>query len=492
MNNRTSGILTHITSLPGSEGIGTLGNNAFLFVDFLANTNQKVWQILPLGPVGYGDSPYQCYSAFAGNEMLIDLYKLQKYGFISSEELSSPPRFKKDEVLFDLIKTWKLPILKQAFFTFKKNGLLLNEYEAFLENNSWWLHDYALFMACKQQFNDLIWNEWEHGLKFRDKKNLAKYAKELKEEINFQKFIQFLFFKQWTELKGYANSKGIKIIGDVPLYVSTDSADVWANPSLFHLDEELKPTQVGGVPPDYFSDDGQLWGNPVFNWEEMKKQNYSWWLARLHFNLNLFDLVRIDHFRGLSSYWSIDANEETAKNGRWVEAYGYGLLQKLQEQIGYLPLIAEDLGEIDDHVKNLRDDFDLPGMKVLQFGFASDETNEHLPHNYSHAFIAYTGTHDNNTTKGWYSSLTPNEKSIVKKYYQIGSRKIVQALIRSVWASTAQMAIIPMQDLLELSEEARMNIPGTASGNWAWRFQWKQLKQKHALFLKNITKIYNR
>ena len=224
---------------------------------------------------------------------------MQAYGFISTEELIKPPKCKKDKVLFELIKDWKLPILKQAFITFKESGVLLYEYEVFLDNNSWWLHDYALFMACKQQFNDLIWNEWEHGLKFRDKKTLTKYTKELKEEIDFQKFVQFLFFKQWTELKEYANSKNIKIIGDVPLYVSADSADVWANPSLFHLDEELKPTQVGGVPPDYFSDDGQLWGNPVFNWEEMKKQNYSWWLARLHFNLNLFDLVRIDHFRGI-------------------------------------------------------------------------------------------------------------------------------------------------------------------------------------------------
>ncbi len=494
MKERKSGILLHITSLPGHEGIGTLGHDAFRFVDFLAGCNQKTWQILPLGPTGYGDSPYQSYSAFAGNILMIDLHLLAKDGLVSSTRLKHNLGFKKKKALFQETQEWKIPILGEAFQSFKqdKQVSLQKEYNGFIEENSWWLNDYALFISCKKHFNGKAWNEWEDGLKYRGSDTLKLYAAKLHEEIEFRKFLQFLFFRQWYALKKYANFKGISIFGDVPLYVSTDSADVWANPTLFKLDEDLKPTHVGGVPPDYFSEDGQLWGNPVYDWDEIKKQDFGWWLARLHFNLRMFDLARIDHFRGLSAYWSVEAGKQNAIDGEWLPAYGHELLSKFKGQIGHLPLVAEDLGEIDEHVEKLRDDFNLPGMKVLQFGFSSDPTSGHLPHNYPPNFIAYTGTHDNNTSSGWFLSSGKNEKKLVKKYFKASRRKIARQMINAVWASGAQMAITPLQDLLGLGAQTRMNVPGIPDGNWAWRFQWKQIKRKQIRFLKEITEKYNR
>lgn len=492
MDKRASGILLHITSLPGAQGIGTMGEEAFKFVDYLAEARQKIWQILPLGSTGFGDSPYQCFSAFAGNELLIDIGKLQEDGLIEQSELKKIPKFDKKKVQFQEVRSWKLPLLRKAFLKFAEGNSLTNGYSGFIKEHNWWLHDYALFIASKQLFRGEVWNEWEDALKYREQKALKKYSLELKDEIVFQKFLQFLFFRQWFALKNYANSKGIKIFGDIPLYVSSDSADVWANPNLFLLDEKLKPTHVGGVPPDYFSEDGQLWGNPVFNWDEMRKTGYNWWIARLHFNLKMFDFARIDHFRGLSSFWLVEATQETAINGRWIPAYGTEMLGKLKEQWGNLPLVAEDLGEIDQDVEKLRDDFQLPGMKVLQFAFSSDQTNAHLPHNYTANFIAYTGTHDNNTTKGWYKSRGKVEKEGIAKYFSGKRRKIVIEMIESIWSSVAVIAIIPFQDLLQLGAGSRMNIPGTASGNWRWRFTWKQLGKKHSGFLKQLTQKYNR
>ncbi len=494
MTERSSGILLHISSLPGNEGIGTLGENAFRFVDFLAETKQKIWQILPLGPIGYGNSPYQCYSAFAGNPLFIDLELLQKESLLHENELLNIPRFLKRKVEFQKVEEWKYKLLHNAFKVFKTldSKELEVEFSVFRNENSWWLDDYSIFMALKQHFGNVIWMDWEDGAKFREKKALNNYRNLLADEINFRKFMQFFFFRQWAQVKTYAHSKGIKIMGDLPLYVSTDSVDVWANTDIFELDKNLRPTKVGGVPPDYFSETGQLWGNPVFNWRKMHNRGYDWWMARLHFELKKFDLVRIDHFRGLEAFWSVPAGEKTAINGEWIAAQGFEMLKKFRDQIHHLPLIAEDLGVITPEVEKLRDDFHLPGMKVLQFAFGSDATNKNLPHNYSENFMVYTGTHDNNTTLGWLKSLKRKEKKQVRKYLGRNRKKALHKLITMAWASTAKMAVIPLQDLLEMDEKARMNTPGTASGNWEWRFRWTQLKRKHKARLRELTEKYNR
>jgi 4-alpha-glucanotransferase len=494
MSKRESGILLHITSLPGDEGSGTLGKNAHQFVDFLADSGQKIWQILPLGQVGFGNSPYQCYSAFAGNKLLIDLELLAEDGFLDSKPIEKIPSFSKKIVEFEKITNWKNQVLRTAFNTFqnklKKKKLV--EYQIFLDEHSWWLNDYAFFMAAKKRFGEVVWNEWEDDLKFRKNTALKKWGVKLAAEIDYHKFLQFTFFSQWFRLKEYANSKGVKIIGDVPLYVSTDSTDVWANPDIFLLNEKLVPTEVGGVPPDYFSETGQLWGNPVFNWQRLKERNYDWWTARLHFNLNMFDCVRIDHFRGLESFWSVSADEKTATNGKWVPALGYEMLTKIKEQRGDIAFIAEDLGVITKEVEKLRDDFNLPGMKVLQFAFASNTSNNDLPHNYAANFVVYTGTHDNDTTLGWLKKAKGEERRMVKKYLGRTNKKALKNAIELAFSSVAKIAIVPMQDILELDSKSRMNTPGTASGNWGWRFCWKQLKLRHQQFLSNLTVKYNR
>ena len=484
----------HITSLPGNEGTGTIGKNAFQFVDFLVETGQKLWQILPLGPVGFGNSPYQCYSAFAGNPILIDLNLLVEDGLLDKKELRKIPHFSKINIEFDKVDNWKYPLLRKAFDNFKNSVFekLQDEYLHFTNEQSWWLNDYAFFMAAKKHFGEIVWNEWNDEIKFRDDSALQKLGEELADEIDFRKFLQFTFFRQWFALKDYANKKGVEIIGDVPLYVSTDSADIWTNTDIFLLDENLKPTEVGGVPPDYFSETGQLWGNPVFNWQRLKERNYDWWLARLHFNLKMFDQVRIDHFRGLESFWSIPANEKTAINGKWVPAFGYEMLAEMKEQTGDLSFIAEDLGLITPEVDKLRDDFNLPGMKVLQFAFSTDSTHKDLPHNYTENFAVYTGTHDNDTTLGWLKSINGNERKLVVKHLGGRNKSGLRKAIELALSSVADTAIIPMQDILELGSEARMNIPGTASGNWGWRFQWKQLKRNRKRFLGELTEKYNR
>lgn len=495
MSNRKSGILLHITSLPGAEGIGTLGKEAYLFVDFLQETGQKLWQILPLGPVGAGNSPYQCYSAFAGNPMLIDLELLIEQNLLSKEILAGIPKFIKKRVDFDKVKEWKYPILKQAFSNFSGEVFekLQHDYSHFLNEHGWWLNDYALFMSAKQHFgDDIIWSDWDDELKFRNESALHKLGEELENEVNYQKFLQFLFFTQWHSLKRYANEHNVEIVGDVPLYVSGDSSDVWTNTDVFLLDEKLKPTKVGGVPPDYFSETGQLWGNPVFDWNRLKEREYDWWMARLHFNLNMFNQVRIDHFRGLESYWSIPADEETAINGKWIPANGHEMLSLIKSQIGELPFIAEDLGIITPEVDRLREDFDLPGMKVLQFAFTTDATNRDLPHNYSDKFVVYTGTHDNDTTLGWLQAVNGDEKKFVEQYISGHDKKALNQVVEMAISSVAKIAIIPIQDILELDTKSRMNTPGTATGNWDWRFQWKQLKVGQKKILKELTQKYNR
>jgi 4-alpha-glucanotransferase len=495
MKNRKSGILLHITSLPGKEGIGTLGKEAKLFIDFLKETGQKLWQILPLGPVGFGSSPYQCYSAFAGNPMLIDLELLVEQNLLEAEDLAEIPKFTKKRVDFDKVEMWKYPLLQKAFGNFKDEVFenFRNEYYLFIDEHGWWLNDYALFMSAKQHNgDDVIWSDWQDELKFRHEAGLKKAGEELTAEVDFHKFVQFLFFTQWHNLKRYANQNNIQIIGDVPLYVSGDSSDVWTNTDIFLLDDELKPTEVGGVPPDYFSETGQLWGNPVFNWPRLKERNYDWWMARLHFNLNMFDVIRIDHFRGLESFWSVPANENTAINGRWVPAFGHEMLSLIKSQLGYLPFIAEDLGIITPEVDRLREFFSLPGMKVLQFAFTTDAANKDLPHNYERNFVVYTGTHDNDTTLGWLTAADGEEKDFLEKYISPSDRNALAKVVEMAISSVADIAILPMQDILGLDTKSRMNTPGTANGNWGWRFEWKQLKVGQKKVLKELTEKYNR
>jgi 4-alpha-glucanotransferase len=489
---RSSGILLHISSLPGDGGIGCMGKDAYQFVDFLAQTKQKIWQILPLGPVGYGNSPYQCYSAFAGNPMFIDLNQLAADRLIS-KELITDQGFKSRKVEFERVEEWKTSLFKQAFAGFRKNfERYKDEYYTFMSHNSWWLDDYALFRSLKSKNGETVWNTWSKELVTRDRHALNLAFQELHEEVDYHRFLQFTFFRQWYKLKAYANSKKVSIIGDIPLYVSMDSVDVWANQDIFLLDDESKPTQVGGVPPDYFSETGQLWGNPVFDWDRVAERDFDWWLARVNFNLKMFDQVRVDHFRGLESFWAVGAEEETAIVGEWLPAKGYELFRKLKEQHGFLNIIAEDLGVITPEVEKLRDDFQLPGMKILQFAFGSDSTNMDLPHNYTSNFIVYTGTHDNDTSLGWFKSIGRKERRFLHKYVSGKGKQFVENFIELAWGSAARTAITPMQDVLGLDTEARMNTPGIAAGNWDWRFTWAQVRNNHKVFLKRITEKYNR
>lgn len=489
---RSSGILLHISSLPGDEGIGSLGKDAFQFVDFLALTKQKIWQILPLGPVGYGNSPYQCYSAFAGNPMFIDVQKLADDRLISKLSITEH-HFKSKKVEFEKVEEWKMTLFREAFTGFGKHfERYKDEYYTFMSHNSWWLDDYALFRSLKSKYHETVWNTWEKNLVIRDRHTIQEAFKELHGEIDFHRFLQFIFFRQWYKLKAYANKKGVRIIGDIPLYVSYDSVDVWANQDIFLLDKNSKPKQVGGVPPDYFSETGQLWGNPVFDWQRVAERDFDWWLARIHFNLRMFDQVRVDHFRGLESFWAIPVEEETAIIGEWLPAKGYELFRKLKEEMGNLEVIAEDLGVITPEVEKLRDDFGLPGMKILQFAFCTDQTNMDLPHNYTSNFLVYTGTHDNDTSLGWFNSIDKKERKFLHKYISGRGKQFVENFIEQAWASAAHTAIIPMQDVLGLDSDARMNTPGVAAGNWDWRFTWPQIRLNHKVFLKKITEKYNR
>lgn len=494
MNKRSSGILLHLTSLPGKEGIGTMGKEAFEWIGFLHETGQHLWQILPLGPISTGDCPYQCFSAFAGNPLLIDLQLLLEEGWLSSEDLSRIPKFDIRQVEFGKVKEWKMKQLRKAFSNYqqKDQEIHKDEMARFREENNWWMSDYVLFMAIKNQQGDQPWFNWPEGLKRRDPGTLNEWRDKLSGETAFHEFLQFCFFRQWKKVKEYANSKEIQIIGDIPLYVAGDSVDVWTNPHLFLLDENLMPQKVAGVPPDYFSTSGQLWGTPVYNWENLRQQDYHWWLARIHFNLRMFDQVRIDHFRGFEAFWSVPAGEKTAVRGEWMVARGTEMLEILRKQLGTFPLIAEDLGTITPEVEQLRDHFNMPGMKVLQFAFSSDEKNEHLPHNFDTNTIVYTGTHDNDTVWAWLHAAGNKEKKFALSYLKNYEWKPVWGLIEMAWSSVACKAVTPLQDLLELGAESRMNIPGVAEGNWGWRFRWNQIKNKHKRFLKEITVKYNR
>ncbi|MCK9413211.1 MAG: 4-alpha-glucanotransferase [Prolixibacteraceae bacterium] len=491
-NKRASGVLLHPSSLPGKYGIGTLGEEACKFVDWLKEFGQKVWQMLPLGPTDWSHSPYQAYSAFAGNPDLIDLDFLVRDGYLTQSALVDQPVFPSGKVNFKIVLPYRQELLKSAFVTFKQTGgFNRSDFHQFWDQHWWWLESWSLFDACRASLPGKDWTDWEEALQLREESALASYYSRFKDQVEYSRFMQFLFFEQWFSLKNYANRKGISIFGDLPLYVAFNSSDVWSNQSLFLLDEKRGPTLVGGVPPDYFSQTGQLWGNPLFDWNRMKEQGFEWWMARMHFNLRMFDMVRIDHFRGLESFWAIPAGEKTAVNGSWMKAKGEEMLQLLQNQIGSLPIVAEDLGLITPEVDMLRRKFSLPGMKVLQFAFSEEADNTHLPHNYTDDFVVYTGTHDNNTANGWMRTLNQDELSRVQDY--LGTTLLDNwQLIRKAEESVAKLAIIPMQDILNLSASARMNKPGTTRGNWIWRMQQKQLKAIHGKQLLKLTKLYGR
>lgn len=494
MIKRSSGVLLHITSLPGREGIGTLGRQAYEWINFLHETKQHLWQILPLGPTSIGNCPYQCFSAFAGNPLLIDLFALKEEGLLPEKHLQGIPRFDIRRVEYSKVAAWKSDLLRKAWrnFTSDQYSRYEGEYLRFKEEHGWWLNDYALFMALHGHFEGIVWQKWPEGLKRRNPEALEEYREKLAGEVSFHEFGQFVFFRQWKKLRAHAAEKGIQVIGDIPLYVAGDSCDVWANPEIFLLDANLMPEKVSGVPPDYFSNTGQLWGTPVFDWDQLSKQDYHWWLARIHFNLMMFDQVRIDHFRALDAFWSVPAGEETAVHGEWIRARGHEMLEILKNQLGTFPLIAEDLGTITPEVENLRDLFNMAGMKVLQFAFTSDEKNEHLPHNYQTNSVVYTGTHDNDTVWAWLHTAKEPEKKMAMGYLKNYHWQPVWGMIEMAWASVACKAIVPLQDLLGLGAEARMNIPGVGPGNWEWRFRWDQLRGKHRRFLKEITGKYNR
>ena len=502
---RSSGILLHPTSLPGKYGIGDLGDEAYAFIDFLAASGQSLWQVLPLGPTGYGDSPYQCFSAFAGNTLLINPQRLVRDGLLSAEDLANAPAFPEEKVDFGPVIEFKSALLRKAFENFKRtnNAMLRDEFGAFCHQVAPWLDDYTLFRAIKDARGGVAWHTWEPALVRRDPKALEAAREELRDAVDAQKFYQYLFFKQWLALKSYCRERHIQIIGDIPIFVAHDSSDVWTHPYLFKLHETGVPRVVAGVPPDYFSATGQLWGNPLYDWERMSLDNYQWWVERVRATLHMVDILRIDHFRGFAASWEIPGGEQTAINGRWVNAPGRELFSAIKHALGELPIIAEDLGLITPDVVALRDDFGFPGMRILQFAFSDDSTNIHMPHNYIRNLVVYTGTHDNDTTAGWFNSepgagSTRNEAQIARerqlcmRYLKTGGEEIHWDFIRSLLASVANLAIIPLQDVLGLGNEARMNLPASTSGNWRWRYRADALTDEISSRLKELTELYGR
>lgn len=477
--------------MPGPGGIGSLGAEAHQFVDFLQKAGQGVWQILPLGPTAYGNSPYSCYSAFAGNPLLISLELLADDGDIVPDDLK--PGLPAGRVDYGLVEPYKLGALRKAAARFFEaaDQRRREDFWHFCDT-TFWLHDYALFMALKGHFPGKSWCEWPEDIALRKAEAMAAYSEKLGPAIGEQKYMQWLFSRQWQRLKAYANEKNIEIIGDMPIFVAFDSTDVWANPHLFHLDEKGRPMVVAGVPPDYFSKTGQLWGNPLYNWERIAEEGFSWWVARLRNDLSLYDRVRIDHFRGFEAYWEVPAGEKTAKNGCWVKGPGEAIFHVLKDKLGRVPLIAEDLGVITPEVEALRDKFGFPGMKILQFAFGSGPQNPYLPHNHVQNCVIYTGTHDNDTTAGWFARLKDKEKKDILSYLNIGEDNISWDFVRATLASVADMAIFPLQDVLGLDSGARMNIPGIAGGNWSWRLSSEMLDDAVAKQLKDLSELYGR
>jgi 4-alpha-glucanotransferase len=511
---RASGILLHPTSFPGPHGIGDLGVSAYNFLDYLVEAKQSLWQVLPLGPTGYGDSPYASFSSFAGNPLLISLDQLVEWGVLDSGEIDHPPEFPIDFIDYGWVIYWKVPLLEKAARSFLANAdaTMQAEYKAFCDEQAFWLDDFALFMAVKEEFDrkaqeegvfGAMWsNYWDKDITLRDPEAMQRWREKEADAIAVKKVLQFFFFKQWTALKAYANENGIEIIGDIPIFVAPDSVDVWANPDLFFLDEHGQPTVVAGVPPDYFSETGQLWGNPLYRWQEMQKRGFAWWINRIKATLQMVDIIRIDHFRGFSAYWEVPAGQETAIRGRWVKSPGKKLFEAIDQALGHLPILAEDLGVITKDVEELRDSFGFPGMKILQFAFDTKEadtmkgglnaTNPFLPHNHVYNSVVYPGTHDNDTTRGWYSQRTDEERDMVRRYMARDDQDIVWDFIKMSMASVSRFAIFQMQDILNLDSDARMNTPSVLGGNWAWRYRPEALNEWSSTRLANLVDLYGR
>ena len=503
---RASGILLHLTSLPGQFGIGDLGREAYQFADFLSGTGQRLWQILPLGPTGYGDSPYQCLSVFAGNPLLISLERLVADKFLEPADLENAHAFPETTVDYDSVIKFKTPLLKKSFEVFQKKAAPgeREQFEVFHQQNASWLETYSLFMALKEAHGLAPWNAWEEDVRRRQPKSLERWRNKLDHEISYHKYQQYQFFKQWSELKKYCNEHGIRLIGDMPIFVALDSAEVWAHPEMFYLDDSGRPTVVAGVPPDYFCTTGQLWGNPLYRWDVMARDGYSWWIERFRATHALVDVIRLDHFRGFEKYWEVPGTDIIAMNGRWVAGPGTEFFNAVQKALGALPIIAEDLGIITPEVDALREQLGLPGMRVLQFAFGNDpKAADYKPHNYSRNCVVYTGTHDNNTTIGWFRGSRmedttqsgeekKSERQSALKYLGTDGHEINWDFIRLALMSVADTALIPMQDVLGLGSEARMNLPGTTEGNWCWRFTSDMLTGEIKARLKKLTALYGR
>ena len=496
MFKRSSGILFHPTSLPGKYGIGTLGREAFNFVDFLKKSNQKLWQIFPLGPTGYGDSPYQCFSSFAGNPYLIDFDLLIEQNLLSGNDLENINFGENEEFVdYGAIYNSKYPLLRKAYENYKanQNDELRGKFEEFKFKNAEWLDDYSLYISLKNHFGGLSWNEWQEDIKNREPQAMERYRNELSDDIEYHNFIQFLFFSQWEAVKRYANENGIKIIGDIPIFVAADSADTWANTDIFLFDKDKKPVKVAGVPPDYFSATGQLWGNPLYDWQKLKETNYRWWIDRVKSNLTTCDIIRIDHFRGFDEYWAVPYGDKTAENGTWCPGPRMDLFNAIKNELGDLPIIAEDLGTMTQGVIDLRNASGFPGMKILGFAFDSAEENDYLPHTYDKNCVVYTGTHDNDTIVGWFEKAKEEDKQFARDYLNsTNDANIHWDAIRGAWSSVANIAIAPIQDFLGLGSYARINTPGLASGNWQWRLKPNQLTDELAQNIAKLTKTYSR
>jgi 4-alpha-glucanotransferase len=498
--------LLHPTSLPGPYGIGDLGTGANRFIHFLWESCQHVWQMLPLGPTGYGNSPYQTYSAFAGNPWLLSLETLQEEGLLSASDLTDVPLFPPHRVDYDTVSDFKRRLLWKAFETFQRTAdrRAHDELAAFARHQQEWLDDYTLFMALKETHGGASWVEWERDIALREPQALVGWRKQLAPRVEFHVFLQYQFFRQWHTLKAACQRYGIQLFGDVPIFIAHDSADVWAHPELFYLDQAGHPTVVAGVPPDYFSRTGQRWGNPLYRWEVMAASAYAWWMQRLRTIREMVDIIRLDHFRGFEAYWEVPATHETAVQGCWVKGPGAVFFETVYKELGDLPIVAEDLGLITPEVRALREHFGLPGMRVLQFGFGGDpRTNEHCPHNFPRNCIVYTGTHDNNTTVGWLHEVgqpesldsleaLQAERTAALRYLAADGTHIHWDMIRLALASVANLAVIPMQDLLGLGQEARMNYPGKPEGNWEWRLTAEMLTGELAVRLRELTEIYGR
>jgi 4-alpha-glucanotransferase len=491
---RSSGILLHPTSLPGPYGSGDLGASAYHFIDWLVSAGQTLWQMLPLGPAGMANSPYMSISAFAGNPLLIDLQELCTQGWLAQDELSNKSFENTTKIDYQAVSKFRMDNLLKASekFFLHQNEKGQKEFEKFCKAEKSWLDDYVLFQALNQQHGWKEWTSWEEDLVHRTPAALKKARIELKELIDFYKFTQWCFARQWHTLKDYAHKRNVQLVGDIPIFVAHHSADVWSNPKDFYLDEKGMPTIVAGVPPDYFSEDGQRWGNPLYRWNVMKRQQYGWWIERFRRTFDLFDILRIDHFRGFEAYWEIPAHEKTARIGRWVKGPGEDLFKTVKHILGTLPIIAEDLGVVTPEVVALREKFNFPGMKVLQFAFSTDSNDVFLPHNFERRFVVYSGTHDNDTTKGWYEKAPERERDFVRRYCKTDGHEINWDLIKAALQSVAVMAILPFQDVLDLGSEGRMNYPGTVDGNWEWRFTWNLVRPDIAPRLLELSTLYGR